>query len=78
MMLLPYVIVSIVFAVVVSCINVYCLLIIFRSRKFNNPPQMCIFSLLLGHTVQGLVTIPCYAAKRHGIYKNTAVCDIFR
>ena len=76
--MLLYVVVSIISAILVTLINVYCVVIIIRSRKVRSPPHMTIFSLLLGHALQGIFVIPCYAAKKSGIYKNTIVCEIFR
>lgn len=76
--MLSIVIILIISAIIVTLINVYCCVVIISSKKVNNTSHMTIFSLLLGHAIQGLLVIPCYAAKRSGIYKNTVVCDIFR
>ena len=76
--MVPYVVVSIISAILVTLINVYCVVIIISSRKVRSPPHMTIFSLLLGHALQGMFVIPCYAAKKSGIYKHTIVCEIFR
>ena len=78
-MSLPYVIVSGIYAIIVTSINICCLLVIWRSRKLHSPPHITIFSLLLGHLLQGILTIPWYAVKKMSVLPNTTVdCDIFR
>ena len=76
--MLAIVIILIITAIIVSLINIYCVIIIIYNKKLSSSSHMTIFSLLVGHAIQGLLVIPCYAAKRSGIYKYTVVCDIFR
>ena len=75
--MLVYVIITIISAIFVTIINIYCVTILIRSKKIRSPPHMTICGLLLGHALQGMFVIPCYAAKKSGIYKNTIVCEIF-
>lgn len=76
--MLSYVVVSGACAIIATGLNVYCVIVIVRSKKLSSPRHMTIFSLLLGHSLQGLFVIPCYAAKKSGFYKRTVICDIFR
>lgn len=76
--MLPIVIILSVSSVVVAAINVSCCIVIVYNKKMHVTSHKTVLSLLIGHSIQGLFVIPCYAAKRSGIYKRTAVCDLFR
>lgn len=69
--MLPIVVILIISAVLVTFINLYCISIMLYCKKVRNPPNLAIFALLLGHTAQGLLVIPCYAAKRSGLLNYT-------
>ena len=52
-------------------------LIIF-CKELHKPSHIAVFSLLLTHTIEGLLVFPSYAAERSGLVKSETVCDIFR
>ena len=67
-----------VLAVFVIGINLYCLVITFKTRKLHKPSNIAICSLLLAHLIQGIIVIPFYALRRGNVELKTLVCDIFR
>ena len=76
-MLLPLVIILTITSILVTLVNVCCIVVIFK-KPVKKPSDMTICSLIIGHAIQGTLVIPCYAAKRSRVLNQTIVCDVFR
>lgn len=71
-------IISTIVAVIVAVINVYCCIVIIHSKKLKSVSHMTVFSLLLGHALQGIFVIPLYAKKHSRVTTGAFMCDLFR
>ena len=71
-----------VVAVLVTTINLFCLVVIVCSKLMRKPAHLAISALVIAHLAQGLFVIPSYAVKRadfiHDIHHKGILCDVFR
>ena len=69
-------------AVVVTGINLFCLVVIRMSDLMRRPGHLAITALIIAHLIQGIVVMPSYAVRRADIlddqYHRKILCDIFR
>ena len=72
------VVILIICAFFVTVINIYCIAIILYCRKLHKPAHIAILSLLVGHSIQGIIVLPVYAYERSDIEKAKGICDVFR
>ena len=64
-------------ALLLICLNSYCLIITWKCKKLHKPSNIAICSLIFAHLIQGVVVTPLYVLKR-AFESSSLICASFR